>query len=173
VDPGLLGRPVQLAYGVRDVVRAAETFTGQTGAGPFFVSAHIPLASARVFGKTADFDHSSAYGQWGDVMVELVEEHTPPIVEPGSGIHHIAFFVADTVEVCKRPTSTRPSAIIPSTSRTPHGSRRAMSTTTPPAAGDGSWNSTKSAFSLPVISAACTGTPSREPRVGRAANRWK
>ena len=42
------------------------------------------------------FDHSSAYGQWGDVMVELVEEHTPPLVAPGSGVHHLAFIVDDT-----------------------------------------------------------------------------
>ena len=39
------------------------------------------------------FDHSSAYGQWGDVMVELVHEHTPPLVAVGSGIHHLAFMV--------------------------------------------------------------------------------
>lgn len=29
-------------------------------------------------------------------MVELVEEHTPPIVESRSGVHHMAFFVDDT-----------------------------------------------------------------------------
>jgi catechol 2,3-dioxygenase-like lactoylglutathione lyase family enzyme len=100
----LLRRPVQIAYGVRDVVAAAERFARLTGAGPFFVSRHIPLASARVFGEQRAFDHSSAYGQWGEVMVELVEEHTPPLVAPGSSVHHVAFFVADTaaaVQMCE------------------------------------------------------------------------
>jgi hypothetical protein len=51
------------------------------------------LASAHVAGAPAVFDHSSAYGQWGDVMVELVQEHTPPLVAPGR-VHHLAFMVA-------------------------------------------------------------------------------
>ena len=67
-----------------------------TGAGPFFVNEHIAVTSSRVHGAASPFDHSSAYGQWGDVMVELVEEHTPPIVEPAPGIHHVAFLVPDT-----------------------------------------------------------------------------
>ena len=93
----LLRHPVQVAYAVRDVVGAARRFAEQTGAGPFFVNEHIELTSARVHGRPAEFDHSSAYGWWGDVMVELVEEHTPPLVTPGSGVHHMAFFVDDTV----------------------------------------------------------------------------
>jgi len=97
-----LGHPVQIAYAVRDVVAAAGRFAAATGAGPFFVNRHIALASARVFGEPASFDHSSAYGQWGDVMVELVEEHTPPLVEPGSGVHHLAFFVDDTATAVAR-----------------------------------------------------------------------
>jgi catechol 2,3-dioxygenase-like lactoylglutathione lyase family enzyme len=92
----LLGRPVQVAYAVRDVEAAAARFAESTGAGPFFLNRHIAVTSTRVHGSPAPFDHSSAYGQWGDVMVELVEEHTPPIVEPGSGVHHMAFFVDDT-----------------------------------------------------------------------------
>lgn len=86
-------RPVQIAYPVTDVVTAAAEFHSRTGAGPFFVLQHIPLADSRVHGEPAPFDHSSAYGQWGEVMVELVEEHTPPLVTPGSGLHHMAFMV--------------------------------------------------------------------------------
>ena len=92
----MLGRPVQIAYAVHDVASAAERFAATTGAGPFFVNPHIPVSNVRVFGGPSEFDHSSAYGQWGEVMVELVEEHTPPLVLPGSGVHHVAFFVADT-----------------------------------------------------------------------------
>ena len=48
------------------------------------------------------FDHTSAYGQWGDVMVELVQDHTAgpspvaDVVGPaGEGLHHLAYFVHD------------------------------------------------------------------------------
>lgn len=84
---------MQVAYAVTDVRRAAASFAGRTGAGPFFVVEHIALSSARVRGEHGAFDHSSAYGQWGTVMVELVEEHSPPLVEPGR-VHHLAFMVA-------------------------------------------------------------------------------
>jgi hypothetical protein len=90
---GPLGAPVQIAYAVVDVHDAAARRHASTGAGPFVVADHIPLASSRVHGVSAAFDHSSAYGQWGSVMVELVVEHSPPIVEPGSGVHHLAFIV--------------------------------------------------------------------------------
>ena len=92
-----LGRPVQIAYAVTDVTAAAERFAASTGAGPFFVVEHLALESARVHGEASSFDHSSAYGQWGDVMVELVHEHTPPLVTPG-GLHHMAFMVDDLSE---------------------------------------------------------------------------
>ena len=100
-----LGRPVQIAYAIRDVVDAAHRFAATTSAGPFFVKPHIPLTAARIHGVPAVFDHSSAYGQWGEVMVELVEEHSAPIVQPGSGLHHLAFLVDDTasaVNSCTR-----------------------------------------------------------------------
>ncbi len=84
---------MQIAYGVDDVHAAAERRVEATGAGPFFVIEHIELAEARVRGSSGEFDHSSGYGQWGDVMVELVQEHTPPLVVPGSGVHHLAFMV--------------------------------------------------------------------------------
>lgn len=89
----LLGAPVQIAYAVTDVRAAAAARATATGAGPFVVFDHIPVPHARVRGDDAAFDHSSAYGQWGSVMVELVEEHTPPLVAPGSGVHHLAFRV--------------------------------------------------------------------------------
>ena len=48
------------------------------------------------------FDHTSAYGQWGDIMVELVQDHGtgPSVVRDlynvdESGLHHLAFFVED------------------------------------------------------------------------------
>jgi catechol 2,3-dioxygenase-like lactoylglutathione lyase family enzyme len=92
-----LGRPVQVAYAVTDVRRAAASFAERTGAGPFFVVEHIAVSSAHVRGQIGAFDHSSAYGQWGEVMVELVEEHSPPLVAPGR-VHHLAFMVPSLAE---------------------------------------------------------------------------
>ena len=89
----LLQRPVQIAYAAVEVDGAAQRFAARTGAGPFFVVRHIPLRTARVHGQPGVFDHSSAYGQWGDLMVEIVVEHSPPIVHPPVGVHHVAFMV--------------------------------------------------------------------------------
>lgn len=100
-----LGRIVQIAYDVGDggdVTSAATRHAARFGSGPFFVNEHIPLASVEHRGAPAAFDHSSAYGQSGGIMVELVRQHR---VEPetlrqqlsqrGTGIHHVAYFTDD------------------------------------------------------------------------------
>ena len=98
----MLGKPVQIAYAVRDVRAAAAAWAARDGAGPFFVLDHIAVEHVRYRGASATFDHSSAYGQWGDVMVELVQDHTvgPSAVrdvvgDRGEGLHHLAFMVDD------------------------------------------------------------------------------
>ena len=95
-----LGPPVQIAYAVPDVNSAARSWAARSGAGPFFVREHIALTDVVVRGRPGTFDHSSAYGQWGAVMVELVEDHgdgPSPVRDmfprDGSGLHHLAFFV--------------------------------------------------------------------------------
>lgn len=90
----MLGGPVQIAYAVDDVIAAAQQWSIR-GAGPFFVREHIDVHNVRVRGEPATFDHSSAYGQWGAVMVELIHQHdagADPVVGR-TGIHHMAFFV--------------------------------------------------------------------------------
>jgi Glyoxalase/Bleomycin resistance protein/Dioxygenase superfamily len=92
----MFGGPVQLAYAVDDVRDAAQRWVGD-GVGPFFVREHIAVRHARLRGMPATFDHSSAYAQWGPVMVELIHQHDggdDPIVG-SSGLHHVAFFVDD------------------------------------------------------------------------------
>jgi hypothetical protein len=86
--------PVQLAYAVTDIDQAAQHWQATFGAGPFVVRRNIELSVARVNGEPGNFDHSSAYGQWGPIMVELVQQHTPPL-GPTIGIHHCAYFVDD------------------------------------------------------------------------------
>jgi len=103
----LLGPPVQIAYAVQNAVEAAESWASTFGAGPFFVRPHIPLVDVVHRGRPATFDHTSAYGQWGSVMVELVEDHGTEsairdMYQPGqSGLHHLAFLVDDLDRVVK------------------------------------------------------------------------
>lgn len=104
MNPGALrlGPPVQIAHAVPDAIAAAHRWTADLGAGPFFVNEHIELVDVTYRGRPAEFDHTSAYGQWGAIMVELVQDHGrgPSIVRDRfgpdeSGLHHVAFIVDD------------------------------------------------------------------------------
>ncbi len=94
----------QLAYKVNDLEAAAAAHHRRFGSGPFFVLRHVALASSVHRGVERPFDHSSAYGQWGSVMVELVMQHNPddsalhdmfPYGSATEGLHHAALFVDD------------------------------------------------------------------------------
>lgn len=94
----------QLAYKVNDLEAAAAAHHRQFGSGPFFVLRHVALASSVHRGVERAFDHSSAYGQWGGVMVELVVQHNAddsalhemfPWGSGREGLHHAALFVDD------------------------------------------------------------------------------
>jgi hypothetical protein len=92
---------VQIAYHVTDVREAAARMHRQFGAGPFILSENILLESAEHRGVATDFVHTSAYGQWGKVMVELVSQedenpNTPfrdMYTKDQEGLHHTAIFV--------------------------------------------------------------------------------
>lgn len=94
----------QLAYKVNDLESAAKAHNARFGSGPFFVARHVALVSSQHRGVEQPFDHSSAYGQWGGVMVELVVQHNPDPSAlhdmfawgtPSEGLHHAALFVDD------------------------------------------------------------------------------
>lgn len=98
-------RPVQVAYHVPDPVAAAERYARDFGWGPFFLMEHVPLERAAWRGRPAAFDHSSAYGQAGGIMVELITQHNdgPSALRDlygpqESGLHHVACFVPDLPE---------------------------------------------------------------------------
>ena len=84
--------------------RQRRRITGRSDRGRFFVLRHIALSSSVHRGVARPFDHSSAYGQWGSVMVELVVQHNPddsalhemfPYGSGREGLHHAALFVND------------------------------------------------------------------------------
>ena len=101
----------QLAYAVDDVDAAALAHHRRFGSGPFFVLRHVALASSVHRGIEQPFDHSSAYGQWGGVMVELFQQHNPdpsavhdmfPHGSGKHGLHHAALFVDDLAEAIRQ-----------------------------------------------------------------------
>lgn len=94
--------PVQLAYHVPDPEAAAREYSRTFGWGPFFLMEHIELASCLYRGAVAKFDHTSAYGQAGDIMIELITQHddSPSVLRDSYrrdevGVHHVAHFVPD------------------------------------------------------------------------------
>ena len=93
-----------MAYFVPDIEAAARAHSAAFGSGPFFTFAHVPLTRSVHRGQERPFDHSSAYGQWGDVMVEFVQQHNDDpsachdLYPAGSGrygLHHTAIWVDD------------------------------------------------------------------------------
>jgi hypothetical protein len=95
-------KPVQIAYHVPDPGAAAVRYARTFGWGPFFLMEHIPLASCLYRGRPGTFDHTSAYGQAGDMMIELISQHgeAPSALRDmyaadETGVHHVAYFVPD------------------------------------------------------------------------------
>ena len=94
----------QMAYFVPDIAAAAAAHSAIFGSGPFFAFSHVELASSLHRGQPHLWDHSSLYGQWGDVMIEFLTQHSD---EPSAvrdlypahagqfGFHHTAVFVDD------------------------------------------------------------------------------
>jgi hypothetical protein len=94
---------VQIAYHVTDIRRAARNMAATFGAGPFFLNENIQLSWAEHRGEPANFVHSSAFGQWGDVMVEMLQQEDDSTNTPyrdmyaagEEGLHHTAIMVPD------------------------------------------------------------------------------
>ena len=105
-------RPIrQVAYFTADVRAAALAHSRSFGSGPFFVLDHVALTGSSHRGIERPFDHSSAYGQWGSVMIEFVMQHNPDrsafhdLYPAGSGrfgLHHTALWVDDLAAAIAR-----------------------------------------------------------------------
>ncbi len=99
---------VQVAFVVPDVERAAAYWATTFGAGPFFLYDKVPLLDVRDgTGDPAVLEQAAAFGQWGHVMVELVQPHranpgllTETMTRPGP--NHIAYFATDTAAEVER-----------------------------------------------------------------------
>lgn len=107
----MFGPPVQIAYVVDDPHAAAAAWEAR-GAGPFIVNEHIPVTDVVHRGSSSSFDHTSAYGWWGSVMIELFCQHddapsavTERFPAGGTGLHHVACFVDDLAAALERAAS--------------------------------------------------------------------
>jgi methylmalonyl-CoA/ethylmalonyl-CoA epimerase len=72
-----------IGYTVPDLQDAAVQFARTVGAGPFLSIGHVPLADATWWGEPAVYDHSTAFGMWGDTLVELSQIHEARPAELG------------------------------------------------------------------------------------------
>jgi catechol 2,3-dioxygenase-like lactoylglutathione lyase family enzyme len=91
-----------VGYVVPDLPAAVERFSAGFGAGPFRIMENIPLEDVTFEGEPAVYDHSSAFGRWGPILVELTEVHrvepaglARALTAPGMGIGHVAWLADD------------------------------------------------------------------------------
>jgi hypothetical protein len=91
-----------LGYVVEDLRSGVERFAADFGAGPFFVMEHIEFEEVTYRGEPALYDHSSGFGQWGPILVELTQVHDaqPPglrdaLTAAGGGLGHVAWLADD------------------------------------------------------------------------------
>jgi catechol 2,3-dioxygenase-like lactoylglutathione lyase family enzyme len=97
-----LGAIMQLAYVPADFDAALKFWIEVMGAGPFFALDHIRLIDAKYFGAPTDVDFSMALGYWGDMQIELIQQHNdaPSIYKAWrdaghEGLHHVCLLVDD------------------------------------------------------------------------------
>jgi hypothetical protein len=96
---------VKVCYLVDDARISAARWAQQLGAGPFLVLSHIELAPFE--DPSTVFDHSSAFGSWGNIVVELMEVHN---LQPAAlradflrpGLHHVTWYAPSIFEESKR-----------------------------------------------------------------------
>jgi catechol 2,3-dioxygenase-like lactoylglutathione lyase family enzyme len=98
--------PVQhVGYVVEDIEEGVAWAVRTLGAGPFFVVSHMPFDVCTFNGEPATYDHSSAFGQWGAIKIELTVVHSTAPPELGEVIGgaapkvgHIGILVDDLAE---------------------------------------------------------------------------
>ena len=93
-----------IGYVVEGLPAAAERFARQFGAGPFYAVEHLVFDEVTYRGQAAVYDHSSGFGRWGPVIVELTQVHdvepaglADALVKPGDGVGHVAW-LAESLE---------------------------------------------------------------------------
>lgn len=97
-----LGTVMQLAFVPGDIDAALRYWTGTMGVGPFFKLEHVQYESGKYRGEPADIDFTVYIAYWGDMQIELIEQHNdaPSIYsawrrQGREGLHHVCIKVED------------------------------------------------------------------------------
>jgi methylmalonyl-CoA/ethylmalonyl-CoA epimerase len=106
----VIGRPVHhLGYRVGDLERAIHAAVATFGAGPFHVIDPVVLQDAEYLGRPARVEQAAAFGQWGDLAVELFELRETEPAELGrrlgrvdDGVSHVSWVVDDLAAESER-----------------------------------------------------------------------
>ena len=114
----ILGPISQLAYVPADFESALKFWTKTMGVGPFYHMPHIDVPAMWYKGKSTKIDFSLALSYWGEIQIELVEQHddTPSIFsdwkrEGRDGLHHVCQLV-DDIDQAKRLCSESGAVIV-------------------------------------------------------------
>jgi hypothetical protein len=94
--PATLGPIVQNGYVVRDLEAAAHHWANKVGIGPFYMLEHVAYGPSYFRGRPLALDMSVAIAQWGDMQIELIQQHddAPSIytefsARHGEGLQHV------------------------------------------------------------------------------------
>ncbi len=98
-----------VGYVVEDLPLAVEHAARTIGAGPFFLLEHIAFDEVTYRDERALYDHSSAFGRWGDILLELTQVHAvapaglgAALTAPGAGVGHVAWLAESLAEETAR-----------------------------------------------------------------------
>jgi Glyoxalase/Bleomycin resistance protein/Dioxygenase superfamily len=100
----LLPRPIHhVGFNVADLRPAIDTWVTAYGAGPFYVNEHVAYDESTSSGTPVMWDHSAAFGQCGDLPVELQQTHDlrprelvrPFTADGRSAVNHVGITADD------------------------------------------------------------------------------
>lgn len=100
-----LGEVFQIAFVPADFDAALRFWTETMGAGPFYLMEHIQAENCKYKGDPTSIDFSAAIGYWGDLQIELIQQHdskpsiyTSWLQQGQQGLHHVCVEVKDMEE---------------------------------------------------------------------------
>lgn len=113
-----LGQIGQMGFVCEDLHAAVDFWTLSMGAGPFYELSHIVQTGTRYRGESSEVDLSAALGYFGDIQIELIQQHcdAPSIYREwiernGTGVQHYAVLVDDFASAHAALTSAGGTAI--------------------------------------------------------------
>ena len=99
------GPVVQNAFVVHDIEAAVQFWSLKIGVGPFYWLEHIEFGEVFFRGMPLRFDMSVALAQWGNLQIELIQQHdaVPSIYSEflarhGEGLQHLGVLTSSLDE---------------------------------------------------------------------------